>query len=42
MILPVYLPTSISLLNSFILLLLIKVNKNNDESDKNINVIIAR
>ena len=39
---PVYLPTSISLLNSFILLLLIKVNKNNDESDKNINVIIAR
>lgn len=39
---PLYLPTSISLINSFILLLLIKVNKNNDESDKNINVIIAQ
>lgn len=39
---PLYLPTSISLVNSFILLLLIKVNKNNDESDTNVNVIIAR
>ena len=39
---PLYLPTSISLVNSFILLLLIKVNKNNDESDMNVKVIIAR
>ena len=36
---PLYLPTSISLMNSFILLLLIKVNKNNDESDTNVNII---